>query len=354
MLFLELNGLTKAYGGTLALDGLRLSVAQGEAVSVVGPSGAGKTTLLNAIAGTTGLDAGEIRLAGVSLAETPLNARGVAIVPQDYALFPALSVRENIAFPLTARRIRSPLSVIRWFLGGARDPEIDRRVEDVLRLVHLDAEHGDRFPSELSGGQQQRVAIGRAVIAEPKLLLLDEPFSALDEPLRHDLQDLFVRLRASFGTTIIYVTHNREDAFALADSIAVIESGRIRERGPAAEVLHSPRDSFAAEFLSGFNVWPNTMEREVQPLEFSGEEGIPYVGLAPSALRIVDSASDRPSIRGKVKSVRTGISSSEVVVTAATGPDVVVAVTDQKLRALSVGEEVNVEYELRDIRQFQT
>jgi putative spermidine/putrescine transport system ATP-binding protein len=238
---LELRGLGKHYGAHQVLRDVDLDVAAGEFVTLLGPSGSGKTTTLNLIAGFVEPTRGSIRLDGEDLAGVPPNRRGIGVVFQSYALFPHMTVRDNVAFPLQQRRPR---------LDG---PTIDRRVREALALVHMES-YAQRMPDQLSGGQQQRVALARAVVFEPKLLLLDEPLGALDKRLREALQLELRRIHRELGVTIVFVTHDQDEALTLSDRIVVFREGAIEQIGAPRELYQRPRTEFVATFLGDSNV----------------------------------------------------------------------------------------------------
>ena len=239
MAFLEARGLRKTYGPVVALDSVNLSVLEGEFVTLLGPSGSGKTTLLMAIAGFTHPEAGAILMDGVDITRVDPEDRNFGLVFQGYALFPHLTVAKNIAFPLKVRK---------W--NAAR---VAAKVEATLALVGLDR-LASRKPRELSGGQQQRVAIGRALSFGPKILLLDEPLSALDRALRETMQRELKRLHQETGVTFLYVTHDQEEAYAMSDRIAVFHNGAIVQVGTPREVYRAPASRFMAGFLGGNNI----------------------------------------------------------------------------------------------------
>lgn len=236
---LEIAGLTAGYDGHGVLDVDRLTVARGEFLSVLGPSGCGKTTLLNTLAGFVRPDSGTIRLAGADLTEVPPHLRGLGLVFQNYALFPHLSVADNVAYGLKARRI----------------PKAERaqRVEEALRLVDL-AGYADRRPRQLSGGQQQRVAVARALAIRPELVLLDEPLSNLDAKLRREMRVELRALQQRLGITMVFVTHDQEEALSLSDRIAVMNAGRVEQVGTPETVYQAPATRFVAEFLGAANI----------------------------------------------------------------------------------------------------
>jgi putative spermidine/putrescine transport system ATP-binding protein len=242
---LELRGLSKSYGSVRAVDGVSLSLARGEFLSLLGPSGSGKTTTLQMIAGLTSVTEGEILLDGRSINPLPPYKRDIGVVFQNYALFPHLTVNRNVAFPLEMR--------------GVSGSDIEKRVADALRLVDLD-DFGERMPRELSGGQQQRVALARAFVFEPKLLLMDEPLGALDKKLREYMQIEIKRLHERLGTTIVYVTHDQDEALVMSDRVAVFNAGKIEQVGAPADLYERPRTRFVADFVGETNIIPAVAE----------------------------------------------------------------------------------------------
>jgi putative spermidine/putrescine transport system ATP-binding protein len=237
---LELRGVEKRFGTVVAVDGVELSVESGEFMTLLGPSGAGKTTILKLVAGFEQADAGTIKLHGRDIVRLSPAMRGVGVVFQHYALFPHMTVAENIAYGLKRHRIK----------GESRR----RRLEEMLELVRL-VDHGARYPRELSGGQQQRVALARALAFAPALLLMDEPLGALDRTLRTDLEDEIRRIHREVGATIVYVTHDREEALALSDRIAVLSEGKVVQLGSGEELYDDPCDDFVARLFGDCNVF---------------------------------------------------------------------------------------------------
>jgi sulfate/thiosulfate transport system ATP-binding protein len=236
------DGLSVRFGGVAALDTVSLQVAPGEFVALLGPSGSGKTSLLRAIAGLEVPTAGRIAIAGHDMTATPPQQRGIGFVFQQYALFRQMSVADNIAFGLTVRpRARRP--------GKA---EIALRVAELLELVQLPG-LGARYPGQLSGGQRQRVALARALAVEPQLLLLDEPFGALDARVRKDLRRWLRDVHTSMGLTSLFVTHDQEEALDLADRVVVLNAGRVEQVATPAELWDHPASSFVCDFLGGAN-----------------------------------------------------------------------------------------------------
>jgi putative spermidine/putrescine transport system ATP-binding protein len=231
---IRLEGVTKRYGSVAAADSVDLAVTQGEFVTILGPSGSGKTTLLSLIAGLNQPSAGRIFIGGRDVTEAPAQARNIGLVFQSYALFPHMSVLENVLFPLNVRKIR-----------GA---EATRLALDALKLVRLDG-LADRRPSQLSGGQQQRVALARAIVFKPDILLLDEPLGALDRKLREELQVELKQLQRTLGVTTLLVTHDQEEALSLSDRIMVLDKGRTQQVAAPGEAYLKPVNRFVAEFL---------------------------------------------------------------------------------------------------------
>ena len=232
--FLDVSGATKSFGAATVLSGVDLGVGQGEFVSLLGPSGCGKTTLLRIVAGLLGVDRGTVKLDGQDITALPPHRRDVGVVFQNYALFPHLTVAENVAFGLKAHR---------------RDKtETAASVKRFLELVHL-SDFADRSVRALSGGQQQRVAVARALAVRPKLLLLDEPFSALDRKLREGMQIDLRRLLRELGTTSVFVTHDQDEALTMSDRIAVMNKGGIEQLDTPEAIYRKPATAFALEFV---------------------------------------------------------------------------------------------------------
>jgi putative spermidine/putrescine transport system ATP-binding protein len=238
----RLSGLRKSYGPVAAVAGVDLTIAEGEFFTMVGPSGSGKTTLLRLIAGFERPDAGTVELAGADVTRQPPYARDVNTVFQDYALFPHMSVAENVEYGLRVRRV-----------GRAGR---SRRAEAALDMVRLSG-LGSRKPQQLSGGQRQRVALARAIVNEPEVLLLDEPLGALDAKLRQEMQLELKRIQRDVGISFVYVTHDQEEALTMSDRLAVFSQGRIEQLGTPVEVYERP----ASDFVAGFIGVSNLLER---------------------------------------------------------------------------------------------
>lgn len=252
------EGIGKDFGTFTALEDISLTIGQGEFLTLLGPSGSGKTTFLMLLAGFEEATRGRMTLDGRDMTRVPAEKRGFGMVFQGYALFPHMSAASNIAFPLKVQK------------RGAR--EIKARTEQIIEMVGL-AGHGHKRPDALSGGQQQRVALARALACEPPVMLLDEPFSALDKNLRGQMQDEVRRLHRETGTTFVFVTHDQSEALALSSRVAIFEHGRLQQIATPLEVYDRPRNRFVAEFLGDINLLPLSetfQEGEMQGGTFAG------------------------------------------------------------------------------------
>lgn len=287
---LELRELSRSFGQVVAVDRLSFRIERGEYVCLLGPSGCGKTTLLRLIAGFERPDSGEILLHGADVVALPPEKRDVNVVFQSYALFPHLTVAQNIAFGL--RMKRHPRS------------DIDRRVSDALSLVRLEREAG-RLPSRLSGGQQQRVALARALVNRPALLLLDEPLSALDEALRQQMQSELRRVQKETGVAFLHITHDQQEALSLADRVGVMRGGRFEQIGLPRDVYEHPASAFVASFVGGANILAGRMigtdqveldaggRLKVLPgSEMAAPDGRVVLAIRPETLRFSEPSSD--------------------------------------------------------------
>jgi putative spermidine/putrescine transport system ATP-binding protein len=243
---LALSGLTKVFGTTPAVDSITLRIAAGEMVALLGPSGCGKTTTLRMIAGLVEPTEGDVLIGGYRVTHTPVHRRNIGMLFQNYALFPHLSVAENVAFGLQMR--------------GMSKAAIRPRVESALALVQLDS-YADRLPAALSGGQQQRVALARAIVIEPTLLLLDEPLGALDRNLRESMQVEIRQIQKRLGITAVLVTHDQDEALTMADRVVIMRDGRLEQVGTPQEIYSRPRSRFVASFIGASNFLRGTAIR---------------------------------------------------------------------------------------------
>lgn len=240
---LTLTNLSKSFGETSVIRDLSFTVAKGEFLTILGSSGCGKTTLLRIISGLEEPDTGSVCLNGKDVTHLPPNLRSVNTVFQNYALFPHMNAASNIAYPLK--------------IAGVPKDEIKKRVEDALSLVQMEG-YGARYPHALSGGQRQRIAIARAVVAEPDVLLLDEPLGALDLNLRRAMQTELKRIQKQLGITFVYITHDQEEALNMSDRVAVMQGGKFLQIGSPAEIYDEPETVYTAKFVGGANILPCT------------------------------------------------------------------------------------------------
>ncbi|MDT0681099.1 ABC transporter ATP-binding protein [Roseicyclus sp. F158] len=246
----QIDGVRKSFSGTVALEPVWLKIRRGEFLTLLGPSGCGKTTLLNLIAGFLDADKGELFIDRSLVTQVPPHKREIGIVFQNYALFPHMSVAQNVAYGLRTRRVSKA--------------ETEARVRETLALVKLE-DFADRRPRQLSGGQQQRVALARALVIRPRVLLLDEPFSALDRNLRTAMQVELKEIQSCLGLTTVFVTHDQSEALSMSDRIAVMSRGRIRQIGSPGEIYDRPQNRFVSTFVGDANLFDATL------LETSGD-----------------------------------------------------------------------------------
>jgi putative spermidine/putrescine transport system ATP-binding protein len=329
----DLVGLSRTYGSVRALDGLDLRIAPGELVALLGPSGCGKTTALRLLAGLEMPDDGQVLVGGADITGVPANKRDMGMVFQAYSLFPHLTVLENVAFGLKLR--------------GRPRAHRRQRAEEMLELVGLSVQR-DRYATQLSGGQQQRVALARALAIEPAVLLLDEPLSALDAKVRVQLRDEIRRIQIEVGTTTLFVTHDQEEALAVADRVGVMNSGRLEQIAPPAELYESPRTPFVGEFVGLSNRIPtrvaggraDVLGTSVRVLPGSAE-GAGVALVRPESLTVTADASGTAS----VAAVSYLGPVSRVSLTLADGTVVVAQLPSVAADRLSVGDRVRVEVE---------
>ncbi|WP_087000826.1 ABC transporter ATP-binding protein [Rhizobium sullae] len=267
---ISIRNIAKSYGGTQAVKGLSFEVERGHVLSLLGPSGCGKTTVMRMIAGLIDPTAGDILIGGEPVTKVPVHRRNIGMLFQNYALFPHLTVAQNLAFGLEMRKLAKT--------------EIAKRVETTLAMVRL-AEFGARLPHQLSGGQQQRVGLARALIIEPAVLLLDEPFGALDKKLRESMQIEMRQLQKRLGITTLMVTHDQDEAMTLSDQIAVMNNGRIEQIGTPKEIYERPTTRFVASFIGTSNFFSGQISsRHATGFVVTSDDGVTLAleGAAPT------------------------------------------------------------------------
>ncbi|MDP3159420.1 MAG: ABC transporter ATP-binding protein [Reyranella sp.] len=307
-----IEGAARSFGSVRAVDGVDLTVGDGEFFTLLGPSGCGKTTLLRMIAGFCDLDAGEIRFGTKRIDRLPAHTRDIGMVFQNYAVFPNLTVAGNVAYGLKARKV-----------AGA---ELAKRVDEALALVQL-AGYGERWPHQLSGGQLQRVAIARALVIRPQVLLFDEPLSNLDARLRVSMRAEIRELQKSLGITAIYVTHDQEEAMSVSDRIALMQSGKLEQVGAPAEIYRKPASRFAAEFMGTTNL-------------------LPAGALRPEALRLAaDAPAEWPRLSGALVRIEMLGPITRLDVRLSDGTLVRAALLDDPGRPLAAGDTVTLAYD---------
>lgn len=284
MAFLELQALCKRYGSVQAVVATDLSVSQGEFVSLLGPSGCGKTTTLQMIAGFVDVTSGRIVLDGRDITHAKPSSRGLGVVFQSYALFPHMSVRDNVAFGLKMRKVSNS--------------DIRTRVDQVLALVRLTA-HAERYPRELSGGQRQRVALARALVIQPPVLLLDEPLSNLDASLREEMQFEIRRIQCEVGITTLMVTHDQAEALSISDRVVVMQAGQVTQIDEPYKLYEHPRTPFISGFVGKANLLPGGYDALGQPQALAqAGDGELMLSLRPEKIDICNAGEGR--IQGRI------------------------------------------------------
>jgi iron(III) transport system ATP-binding protein len=333
---IQINNVTKAYGGNIVIQGLSAEINPGEFFTLLGPSGCGKTTLLRMIIGFNTIEGGEILVDGKVINNIPTNRRNMGMVFQNYAVFPHMSVRDNVAYGLKTRRIPKP--------------ERYKQVDEILKMVKID-QYADRMPAQLSGGQQQRVALARAIVIHPEVLLMDEPLSNLDAKLRVEMRNVIKNIQKQIGITTVYVTHDQEEALAISDRIAVMNDGVIQQIGTPKFIYQRP----ANEFVSGFIGLSNFLDADLagSRLSFNGGYSVTMENLVPDAPQKVHVAvrpedfeirsADQPGIRATViSSVFLGMS-LHYFVTLANGQEAEVVVTQNLKKIIPDGTEISLQ-----------
>jgi spermidine/putrescine ABC transporter ATP-binding subunit len=297
----EVQSLAKHFGQVKAVDDVTFSAEPGSFVTLLGPSGSGKTTTLNIIAGFESPTAGEVLLGSDSITSIPTYKRNIGMVFQNYALFPHMTVASNIAYPLQMRRVGKS--------------QIDQMVADALQMVQLGG-FEERYPKQLSGGQQQRVAIARALVFNPPLLLMDEPLGALDKKLREQMQIEIKRIQNQTGITVIYVTHDQEEALVMSDQIIILNNGRLQQMGSPTEIYDKPQNRFVADFIGETNLFEAQIRKDnnhfiVELSDFDTQFDAPAeavlipgnmtISIRPEMLWLENKTEGRPGIEGQIE-----------------------------------------------------
>lgn len=283
MAFLQLDNLCKRYGAIDAVVATNLAIEQGEFVSLLGPSGCGKTTTLQMIAGFVDVSSGRILLDGRDITHAKPSSRGLGVVFQSYALFPHMTVADNVAFGLRMRK--------------QPETEIRRKVTEVLALVRLDR-HAERYPRELSGGQRQRVALARALVIEPPVLLLDEPLSNLDANLREEMQFEIRRIQSEVGITTLMVTHDQAEALSISDRVVVMQAGRVTQVDEPYRLYEHPRTRFISDFVGKANLLPGELDGAGLPQVHHCRDASLTLSLRPEKIDLLDNGAGR--LQGRI------------------------------------------------------
>jgi spermidine/putrescine ABC transporter ATP-binding subunit len=336
------------FGDFVALKNINLDVRGGELVTLLGPSGSGKTTLLRILAGLIHPTGGVIKIGGRDVTYLPAEKRELGMVFQNYALFPHLTIFENVAFPLRVRKFPKV--------------EIKKRVAETLALVGL-PDHGQRFPGQLSGGQQQRIAIARAIVFRPGVLLMDEPLGSLDKRLRQQLQLEIRMLQKEVGITTVYVTHDQDEAFTISDRIAVMERGEIAQIGTPSEIYRAPNNHFVADFVGDLNYFRGVVHAGSGGLVMHTESGVEIAlangtgapgasitcGIRPEKVRVNPEAGE-PCFLAVVKTVTFKGSHHSAEIRLLSGENIVANLPESSV--LSEGENVRVGWRAADMHIF--
>jgi sulfate transport system ATP-binding protein len=347
---IEVTNVTKRFGKLAALKGVNLHVNPGELVALLGPSGSGKTTLLRVIAGLETPDAGGVLFENEDATTQHVRERRVGFVFQHYALFRHMTVFDNVAFGLRVRPRRQ-----RPVRG-----EICERVTELLQLVQLEG-FARRYPSQMSGGQRQRVALARALAVEPKVLLLDEPFGALDAKVRQELRRWLRRLHEEIHVTSVFVTHDQDEALEVADRVVVMNAGRIEQVGTPEEVFRNPASAFVMNFLGTVNVFHRRVDSltpEVDAIEIQCPDELPAssrparIFVRPHNLEIDTHAIGKPRLRGRVQFINAAGPQIKVEVLTEFGKVLQVETSQERYRALSIAKGSEVYVRPKEMRVF--
>jgi sulfate/thiosulfate transport system ATP-binding protein len=322
---ITIRNLVKRFDSTQALDKVNLEIPDGQLVALLGPSGCGKTTLLRIIAGLELPDQGEVLFGEKDASSLGVRERQVGFVFQHYALFRHMTVRDNIGFGLRIQK--KPKA------------EIDARVDELLALIQLRGV-AERLPHQLSGGQRQRVALARALAARPEFLLLDEPFGALDAQVRQDLRRWLRKLHDDMHVTSVFVTHDQDEAFEVADRVVIMNKGRVEQIGSPEEIFHKPANGFVMQFLGNVNIFHSRLEGEPGHLELVGPGGMPQspVFVRPHELMLTRERTADGSVPGRISHVRTIGLSVRVSLTTSGGQDIQVELAREEFDGLGLAK----------------
>lgn len=344
---IRLEGVSKIYGGFTALKQTSLTVRRGEFLTLLGPSGSGKSTILNLVSGAVAATSGSIHIDGRDVTEVPARERGIGMVFQNYALMPHMNVFDNVAYPLKIR--------------GLPKAEIAEKVRDVLARVGLTGFEA-RKPRQLSGGQQQRVGIARCIVYSPKIILMDEPLGALDKNMRDQMQEEIKRLHTELGTTIVYVTHDQEEALNLSDTVCLMETGKVAQIGPPEDLYFAPTNMFAAQFIGESNLFdvtatPDGLLMSADGTTFRSSASASRGGkvlVRPERMRIVGEHQSPPDkvnlLNGDVEHVSFVGGMTRISVRAAGGATFLIkAVSERAAHRVRAGDRLHVSWEDGDV-----
>jgi sulfate transport system ATP-binding protein len=342
---IAVRNLRKRFGSFQAVDDVSFEVPEGQLVALLGPSGSGKSTILRIIAGLEPADSGDVELTGADATNLPVQRRGVGFVFQHYALFRHMTVRQNIAFGLEVQRL--PKGVIR------------ERVDELLALVQL-AGYAGRYPSQLSGGQRQRVALARALAPRPKVLLLDEPFGALDSRVRDELRSWLRKLHDEVHVTSLFVTHDQQEAFEVSDQIVVLNKGKVEQMGPPQVLYEHPASPFVTEFLGAVNVisadtvltMDTAHEEAPLPLDLPGPGGSIQVYVRPHDLEVTRGGNGRPGWVARVQRLTPLGGLVRLELALHDGTALLVQLTRERSLELALSEGDDIHVAPRDLKVF--